>query len=93
MNMQPRIAKLLKMDQVPWPQAQGDDKLTVQKPDLAVQEVDEMVAIPDGRTLLTVLGENEDKGKDAKGTVNILLVRPTIIVQREPEQKEGAGRP
>jgi beta-lactamase regulating signal transducer with metallopeptidase domain len=93
LNMQPRIAKLRKLDEVPWPQAPADEKLNVQKPNLAVQEVDEMVSIPDGGTLLTVLADNEDHGKDAKGPVNILLVRPSILIQREVEQKEPPAKP
>jgi beta-lactamase regulating signal transducer with metallopeptidase domain len=86
MNMQPRIAKLLKMDQAPWPQAPANEKLNVQNPDLAVQEVDEVVSIPNGGTLLTVLSEKEEKGNDGKGTINILLVSPSILIPHEAEQ-------
>jgi len=93
LNMQPRIAKLRKLDQVPWPQAPADEKLNVQKPNLAVQEVDEMVSIPNGGTRLTVLADNEENGKDPKGPVNILLVRPSILIQREVEQKEPPAKP
>jgi beta-lactamase regulating signal transducer with metallopeptidase domain len=87
LSLHPRIARLRKMEDVPWPKAAPGENLNTQKPDLAVQEVDEIVSVPDGGTLLTLLPESDDKPKDPKALLNILLVRPTIIIQREANQE------
>ncbi|HEV8607164.1 MAG TPA: M56 family metallopeptidase [Tepidisphaeraceae bacterium] len=87
LSLHPRLAKLRKMEDVPWPKAAPGEKLNINKPDLAVQEIDTIVSIPDGGTLLTLLPESDDKPKDPRALLNILLVRPTIIIQREADQK------
>lgn len=60
-----------------------DPKLTIQKPDLASQEIAGVVSIPDRGTLLTLLGSTLDQ----PGQVVLMLVKPAILpVKREREK-------
>jgi len=82
LNLKASIVNLRKMDDIPWTKAAADEKLDIQKPDLAVVEADTLVSIPDNGNFMALLAENEEKAKDPKAIINILLIRPTILEQK-----------
>ena len=82
LNLKASITNLRKMDDIPWANAAADEKLNIQKPDLAAVEADTLVSVPDTGNFLAVLAENDQKAKDPKAIINILIIRPTIIEQK-----------
>jgi type II secretory pathway component GspD/PulD (secretin) len=77
LNLHPRIAILRKLDEQPLA---DDPKLTIQNPDLAVQEITANVSIPDRGTLLMALAPIPDKPDQ----VLLMLAKPAIILPPEP---------
>lgn len=85
MTCQARAVELEKINEVPWAKAEPDEKLTVQKPQLKVQEVGTIWSVPDGATLLTVL-KMKGEGADKAGPRILLMLKPKLIIQREVQE-------
>jgi beta-lactamase regulating signal transducer with metallopeptidase domain len=100
LSLRPRLTQLVGMDTVPWDRSPPDQKLTVQRPNLLSSELATTVSVPDGKTLLMggLRGYFGPEAKAHDGAVVeakadtrpqnvLLLVKPTLIVQREVEMK------
>jgi len=92
--MHPRVSQLLGLTPAVWEKAPGE-KLKVQKPNLAVQEVNTIVSVPDRGTLALLLKGDQEQIKKSNqqmgvplDTAALLLLRPTIILQHESEQQQ-----
>jgi bla regulator protein BlaR1 len=101
LSLRPRLTQLAGMDQVPWDRSPTDQKLMVQRPRLLASELATTVSVPDGKTLLMggLKGCFGPEAKAHNGAVVeakaegvpqnvLLLVKPTLIIQREVEKKE-----
>lgn len=98
LSLHPRFTQLAGMEEVPWHQqaAAGKDAqdLTVQRPNLLVSELRLTTSVPNGQTLLLgglkghfpAEGEKVDAGAPLRNV--IMLVKPTLIIQREVVRKE-----
>jgi type II secretory pathway component GspD/PulD (secretin) len=92
--MHPRVSQLLGLTLAVWEKAPGE-KLKVQKPNLAVQEVNTIVSVPDRGTLALLLKGDQEQIKKSNqqmgvplDTAALLLLKPTIILQHESEQQQ-----
>jgi hypothetical protein len=84
LSMHPRLAALKSLEAVKWEGAEGGGDLKVQKPIMDVQETWTTASVPDGGTIVLSLGEREgDAAAKTQGKKVIVLVKPTVIVDRE----------
>jgi bla regulator protein BlaR1 len=97
--MHSRVSQLLALNEVPWDKV-PQENLKVQKPDMAIQEVNTIVSIPDGGTIALLLKGDEKQRQRAlemfnlpKDMICLTLLKPTIVMQREIEAKPPATRP
>jgi beta-lactamase regulating signal transducer with metallopeptidase domain len=99
LSLRPRLTQLAGMDEVAWDRSPPDQKLTVMRPNLLASEVATTVSVKDGSTLLLgglkgYFGKpGEPNGLDAKPAAGqaqnvLLLVKPTLIIQREVEERQ-----
>jgi type II secretory pathway component GspD/PulD (secretin) len=104
LTLRPQVGALTGMTEVPWPGRPEGSNLTVQEPQMRLTEVHTTVSIPDGGTLLLGGLEDVDGALGNIGPATrpaatqpaapgqarmiYMLVKPTIIVQREVEQKQ-----
>ena len=100
LSLQPRFTQLAGLQEVPWhqqpaaPAGGGAEALTVQRPNVLVSELRLTTNIPDGQTLLLggLRGHFPADGArpeaDAPLRNAIMLVKPTLIIQREVAPKE-----
>jgi len=96
LSLHPQVSTLLGMKQLPWIGRPAGSNLMVQEPQVRSAELQTTVTVPDGRTLL--LGGMEDpRVPDDPAAATrpdrplrslFLLVKPTLIVQGEGEQKQ-----
>ncbi|MGA2497823.1 MAG: M56 family metallopeptidase [Tepidisphaeraceae bacterium] len=84
-KLHPRVAEFRRMREEPWDQAPAGEKLMVQKPEMDVQEINSILSILDGQTLMMVLPKTAGKNAET-GMVTLFTARPTIIIQEEAEQ-------
>ena len=98
-TIHPTLTELQKMTQIPAPSAAAGQRALIQKPELRVREMKTTASIPDGQTLLLswqdLAGEKHDPkeqfelaGQKVSTDQIILLVRPTLIIHSEIEQKQ-----
>ena len=100
-TIHPTLTELVKMAEIPAPNAAAGQKALIQKPELRILEMKTTASIPNGQTLLLSWQDSAgDKQKhDPKVQFNlagqkvstdqlILLVRPTLIIHSEIEQKQ-----
>ena len=88
-RLHPRVAEFRRMREEPWDKAPAGEKLMVQKPEMDVQEINSVVSVPDGQTLMIVLPKAAGKNADTD-MVTLFTARPTVIIQREVEQAPPA---
>jgi hypothetical protein len=81
----PRISQLQELKTVVWDKA-PQENLKVQQPVMQLCEVNTVISIPDEGTLALVINRRDDL-KENRDRIVLLLLRPTILIQREVEQK------
>ena len=90
LTLRPRLTHLTGMDEVPWDRSPRELKLTVKRPNLLASELATTANVRDGKTLL-LGGLKGYVGKDGAGGKPqnvLLLVKPTLIVQREVQERQ-----
>ena len=92
LSLHPRLTYLAGIEDIPWHQSPKDEEMKVQRPKLLVSELGFTASVPNASTLLLggLKGHTGPEGNhDASRLQNIiLLVKPTIIIQREIEKKQ-----
>jgi type II secretory pathway component GspD/PulD (secretin) len=93
LTLNPKLSYLGGMEDVPWDKSPAGENMTVQRPKLLVSQLATTASVPEGKTLLLGgLRGYEAAGGDGKGngqlTNVLMLVKPTVIVQREVEVKQ-----
>ena len=101
LSLRPRLTQLVGMDTVPWDRSPPDQKLTVQRPRLLASELATTVSVPNGKTLLmgglkgyfgpeanAHNGAVVEAKAETKPQNVLLLVKPTLIIQREVEKPQ-----
>jgi general secretion pathway protein D len=86
LTLNPRLTYLGGMKDVPWEKSPAGEKMTVQRPEVLVSELATTASVPDGQTLL--LGGLREYAASGKSTNVLMLVKPTLITQREIELKQ-----
>ena len=80
LTIKPTVTQLLRLEREPFAAGPADkDALSIQRPVIDVQSLQTTVSLPDRGTLLISAG-----GVD-KGRALLILMRPTLIIQREVE--------
>jgi type II secretory pathway component GspD/PulD (secretin) len=103
LTLRPRLTQLAAIEEVPWHANPPGEHLTVQRPRILASELATIVNVPDRSTLLlgglksydAAEGQPAEAGKPHNV---LLLVRPTLIIQREVQgpqfpllEKKGKG--
>jgi hypothetical protein len=89
LSLHPKKTTVLEMQTVPYQDGKFGKELVVQKPKVGVSEFATTVSVPDLATVVAygLRGSIEEKENNQMQDL-LLLVKPTIIIQREQEERE-----
>jgi len=83
--VKPRVSQLVELKNASWDKA-PEENLKIQKPVMQLSEVNTIVSVPDEGTFALLIDRKDDLQQGRDHTL-MLLLRPTIIIQHQAEQK------